>query len=183
MFIVRNNKTIIYALIDNEVLFSNYNISQDNINHLYLSLFDESYYCSNIWGTRSISSAYLDYDKVHYYLISYDYLFIYGEYKEKTITINNVDTTDKMIVSDMKKYGVFPFKNGKLKLNELLDFYENVSVLPYDYKNIVEISSATDNGRAFTDLFWNDMNEDEFINSFQSLIENPPVESYERIEM
>ncbi len=159
------------------------NISE--VKNIYLDLYDEHIY-NECHGRRLL---YMRLEDCSSFLENYDYFYFFlipslgiQPFDYKT---NTRDDSVLNICIKTKRYNILPIRDGKLKLDELLSFYKKSSSLPYDYHLITEYGESINekfNGRKFTDLFWNDMSEEELKNSFESIIDNPFNVEFERWE-
>ncbi len=156
------------------------NRSLTNID-LYITLDDTCY--GNMFGL--LSKKYIRVNRLNNFLTSYDYFYVnvsevnsfYNTnrdiyYKNKKTNIN------EGILINPKGFRMFPVKEGKIKLDELVKFHKNNYEIGYDYKNIEDYVSDGEAKRYFVDYFHNDMDEEELLSSFSALFDNPPNKYY-----
>ena len=144
--------------------------------NVFLQLNDESYL--NDWNiSHNIN---IDPEKVVSFIKNYDYFYFFVDYTYSSLTTSHRNKKvcfENVVPVFFKKYTLLPFRDGLFKLDELFKFYQEQSVLPYDYKLIV---SGDTNSIKYSDLFWNNMSESSFVNSFSFLMNNPPESICER---
>lgn len=160
-------------------------INSEKRHQIMVSLFDETCWELNNWsGKKKNFKLYFNANKVNEFLNRYDYFYLYATYPRSITAHKKGKETEfsEAFCVEFKKYNLLPFKNNKLKLDELFAFYNNNSVMPYNYELVAEyhyLPKGTEN-RLFIDFFWNDMSNVELLNSFNQLKENPPKYECER---
>lgn len=176
-----------YLIIDSnkQVVASSHDVESNNQNLIMISLFDETCWETYFWsGKKKIYKLYFELEKVEEFLNKYDYFYLYGaHYFSLTVHKKGKETEiNEAICASFKNYHLLPFKDNKLKLDELFNFYRNFSSMPYDY-NLIAKKEYLTNGiesKPFTYFFWNDMTDEDLLNSFNQLTENPPSFECER---
>ena len=158
----------------------------ENESYIYsFKTYDESYKYDREWTSEYvIRSVYLSKEKLVSFLKQYDYFYLLTSFESKKgiITNDNLTYYHNVFEIETKFYNLFPFKNGHLMLDELQDFYVASSVQPYMYNQITKYTSLDNNTSEipFTNFFWDSMTENELEDSFNLIVENPPLPFYER---
>ena len=165
---------------DKDLVLTNCDESNVQSSKLYIFLSDEPCWETTLFGKRKQYNVYSNHESVLSFLNSYDSFYIYGSYSEyDSITRSNDNSA---LLVNFKRYNLFPIKNNRVKLDDLLDFYKQNTVLPYDYNIVKEcyVDFEEKEKRMFTDYFWNNMSENDLIDSFWTLSNNPPEMIVER---
>ncbi len=174
---VETSKYIVINQRIDLILQCNYDIKSDNNYYLCLYLHDELYKT----GIGKYRSLYFDSKETINYLKQFDFYYLFCECGDIKIKNNGEEKNENALTIYFKYYRVFPFLNNQLKLDSLYDFYNLNSVLPFDYNQISD--KYGESKRLFTDLFWNDMAEDLFLQSFNELLDDPPDIQHERTNL
>ena len=173
----QNRPSIIYVNQDIEI--SSFEVACFNF-----MTFDESYLYDRQWTSEYVcKSVYLSKEKIVSFLKQYDYFYFYARYVPQILIKVNGEVTYFKNCFEIKTkfYGLFPFKDSQLKLDELQDFYIAESVQPYMYEQITKYDGPYGGSIVpFTNYYWNNMTPEEFESSFTQMANNPPLPCFER---
>ncbi len=166
-YILSSKKDV--EFVENEKIFYSFKMIDEY--YKYRKGWTANYYYKAVYFSKSKLSAFLK---------NYDCYYLFTRYRgDMTLDINNqASIIHNYFEIKTKYYNIFPFIDGKLKLNELQDFYINESVQPYIYDEIKKYKDTLT--VSFTDYFWNDMSQEELEDSFKKMIDNPPDPAIER---
>ena len=132
---------------------------------------------------NKLHKYYIDAKSIDLFISAYDYFYVnlssvcllyqYATFHRDTLYKGEKIDISEGVILNLKGFRCLPIKDGKVKLDDLQDFNKRVFAFGYEYNSIKEY--GTD--KSFTDYIWNDMTEEELINSFENLFENPPNKS------
>ena len=167
----------VYAESESTFIASSHFSDVDKIT-AYILLDDSCY--GNMFGY--LRKRYISPQNLSSFITSYDYFYVlttqtysFNNYPNREIyqRKNKITINDGVLISP-KSFCMLPIKDNKLKLDELVNFHKENYEIGYTYEQMQENNYETNERRQFVDLFWNDMDEDVLISSYQQLIDNPP---------